>query len=124
MVPRVRSKAPDQVRGGIHLLLTLIRQVWRMAHFVYILASRPGGALYTGRTGDLRRRVAAHRAGLSEHTRKYNIKTLVWFECHDRFEDSLKRERQIKRWCRDWKIALVLAHNPDWRDICAQIPDR
>ena len=88
-----------------------------MPHYVYIMASRPGGALYTGRTSDLHSRVTAHRAGLSEHTARYNIKTLVWFEEHSEFEVSLKRERAIKRWRRGWKDALVTAQNPNWKDI-------
>ena len=94
-----------------------------MAHFVYIMASRPGGALYTGRARDLRRRIEAHRAGLSEHTAKYKIRTLVWFEAHEDFETSLRRERSIKRWRRDWKVALITSGNPGWRDVTAHIPD-
>ncbi|WP_420557016.1 GIY-YIG nuclease family protein [Roseovarius sp.] len=93
-----------------------------MAHFVYILASRPGGALYTGRTCDLRNRVAAHRAGFSEHTSRYKIDRLVWFEEHEDFATSLQRERSLKRWNRDWKIALITQSNPTWQDITAQIP--
>lgn len=92
-----------------------------MPHFVYIMASRPGGALYVGRTRDLRERVAAHRAGLSEHTAKYGIKTLVWFEMHETFEASLVRERRIKRWRRAWKDQLIMAMNPEWRDISGWI---
>jgi len=94
-----------------------------MVHFVYIMASRPGGALYTGRTANLRRRIEAHRAGMSAHTAKYRIKTLVWFERHDDFETSLRRERSIKRWRRDWKIALITDANPGWQDMTAHIPD-
>ncbi|SEJ51748.1 putative endonuclease [Cribrihabitans marinus] len=94
-----------------------------MPHFVYIMASRPAGALYTGRTRDLRRRVEAHRAGFSNHTAKYKIRTLVWFEGLDDFEASLARERQIKRWRRDWKIALITRSNPDWKDMTAHVPD-
>ncbi|MEQ8899177.1 MAG: GIY-YIG nuclease family protein [Roseovarius sp.] len=93
-----------------------------MAHFVYIMASRPAGALYTGRTHNLRSRVVAHRAGLSEHTAKYNIRKLVWFEEHEDFETSLRRERSIKRWRRDWKLALVTEHNPNWQDLTYLIP--
>ncbi len=93
-----------------------------MAHFVYIMASRPGGALYTGRTCDLRNRLAAHRAGLSDHTARYNIRRLVWFEEHEDFETSLRRERSLKRWKRDWKVALITQSNPNWHDITAQIP--
>jgi putative endonuclease len=88
-----------------------------MAHYVYIMASRQGGALYTGRTDQLPQRVEAHRRGLSEHTAKYKIKTLVWFEVHDSFEASLTRERQIKRWRRAWKNELIHKTNPHWQDI-------
>ncbi len=93
-----------------------------MPHYVYIMASRPGGALYVGRTGNLAQRVEAHRRGLSEHTAKYGIKTLVWFEKHAEFETSLRRERGIKRWRRGWKVQLILEINPDWRDISGWIP--
>lgn len=93
-----------------------------MPHFVYIMASRPGGALYVGRTNSLRQRVAVHQAGLSVHTQNYNIKTLVWFEAHADFEPSLRRERSIKRWHRAWKIRLITEANPDWRNITDQIP--
>ena len=86
------------------------------------MASRPGGAIYVGRTGDLRARVDAHRAGLSDHTAKYGIKTLVWFEVHETFEASLVRERRIKRWRRAWKDQLIMEMNPEWRDITGWIP--
>tara|TARA_R110002094_G_scaffold177959_3_gene157286 strand:+ start:33 stop:317 length:285 start_codon:yes stop_codon:yes gene_type:complete len=94
-----------------------------MSFFVYIMASRPAGALYTGRSTDLRQRVEAHRAGLSPHTAKYKIKTLVWFEEHADFEQSLKRERSIKRWRRRWKIQLITQANPNWRDVTVHIPE-
>jgi len=98
-------------------------QCYAMAHFVYILASRPFGAIYIGRSKDLRRRLAAHRAGLSQHTAKYQIYTLVWFEAHESFEDSLLRERRLKRWRRAWKDQLIAESNPHWQDISAQLPD-
>ncbi|WP_342069225.1 GIY-YIG nuclease family protein [Yoonia algicola] len=93
-----------------------------MVHFVYIMASRPGGALYTGRTRDLHTRVQQHRDGLSAHTAKYKIKTLVWFEVHADFDTSLQRERSIKRWRRAWKNQLIHSSNPHWLDITAHIP--
>ncbi|WP_425099003.1 GIY-YIG nuclease family protein [Tropicibacter sp. S64] len=93
-----------------------------MAHFVYILASRPGGAIYIGRSHDLRARVEAHRAGLSVHTSKYNIRTLVWFEEHPDFESSLRRERSMKGWRRAWKIQLITQFNPNWMDMTHAIP--
>ncbi|MDP2084372.1 MAG: GIY-YIG nuclease family protein [Gemmobacter sp.] len=93
-----------------------------MAQYVYIMASRPGGAIHIGRTGNLAARVEAHRAGLSAHTAKYKIRTLVWFEVHEDFANSLQRERAIKRWPRVWKNALIAEHNPHWRDVTALIP--
>ncbi|NNU79495.1 GIY-YIG nuclease family protein [Halovulum dunhuangense] len=94
-----------------------------MPHFVYILASRPGGALYTGATSDLRRRVEQHRARVVPgHTARYGIGTLVWFEIHETREAALARERSIKRWRRLWKDQLILGLNPDWRDISGLIP--
>ncbi|TCM76969.1 GIY-YIG nuclease family protein [Rhodovulum steppense] len=93
-----------------------------MVHWVYIMASRPGGAIYIGRTHDLRQRVEAHRAGLSAHTARYNIRTLVWFEAHAEFEPSLRRERQLKRWRRAWKDQLITESNPNWKDMTHAIP--
>ena len=94
-----------------------------MTHFVYLMASRPGGALYTGRARDLRTRIEAHRAGLSNHTAKYRINRLEWFEEHTDFETALRRERSTKRWKRAWKIDLISTSNPHWQDITAHIPD-
>ena len=115
-------EAPGQARGGVHSLLTVPQNTAAMAHVVYIMASRPGGAIYTGRTTNLAARVESHRAGLSAHTAKYSIRTLVWFETHDDFAASLQRERAIKRWPRAWKNALILERNPNWQDITAHIP--
>ncbi|MDD9744852.1 MULTISPECIES: GIY-YIG nuclease family protein [Marinovum] len=94
-----------------------------MGHFVYILASRPGGAIYIGRSRNLRARIAAHCAGLSRHTERYNIRTLVWFEAHADFETSLLRERRLKHWRRAWKDALIMEHDPQWRDITHLVPE-
>jgi putative endonuclease len=94
-----------------------------MAHFVYILASRPGGAIYIGTARDLRQRVEQHRLGSSDgHTKRYQIHTLVYFEQHDSLEAARIRERQLKRWRRLWKDELIAKHNPQWRDIADQIP--
>ncbi len=94
-----------------------------MPYFVYIMASRPGGALYTGSTNDLRRRVEEHRSGIKNgHTKIYKIKTLVWFEIHETYEGALERERRIKRWHRSWKDQLIMSVNPNWRDVTYDIP--
>ena len=115
-------EAPDQVRGGVHLALTLVRKTPGMAHFVYIMASRPCGAIYIGRTRNLSARVEAHRAGMSVHTAKYKIRTLVWFEVLEDFQASLQRERAIKRWPRAWKNALIAECNPNWQDVTTHVP--
>ena len=94
-----------------------------MSHFVYILASRPHGAIYIGAASDLRPRIEQHRMGsVDGHTKKYQIHTLVYFEQHDTVEAALIREKQLKRWLRAWKDELIGKHNPRWRDITDQIP--
>ena len=86
-------------------------------HYVYIMASRPNGTIYVGRTGDLIGRAYQHREGRASFTQRYRIDRLVWFEGHDEFESSLRRERQLKRWRRTWKNALIAETNPDWDDL-------
>jgi len=89
-----------------------------MGGWVYLLASKPNGTLYVGVTSDLVTRVWQHREGiLSGFTREYGVKLLVWFEEHGRIEDAIQREHNIKHWKRQWKIDLIVAGNPDWRDL-------
>ncbi|EAQ08182.1 hypothetical protein SKA53_10669 [Yoonia vestfoldensis SKA53] len=107
---------------SIYHLVIRSSQNCDMTHFVYIMASRPNGAIYIGRTRDLHSRVQHHRDGRSVHTAKYKIKTLVWFETHDDFDTSLRRERAIKRWRRAWKNQLIHTANPHWQDITIHIP--
>lgn len=95
-----------------------------MRYYTYILASRPGGAIYIGSTSNLRARVEQHRSGVGgEHTAKYGIKTLVWFEEHPNFESAYQREHRLKRWKRAWKDQLIQEVNPEWRDMTFHIPD-
>lgn len=92
-------------------------------YYVYIMASRPGGALYIGSTNDLRHRVEQHRSGCGGvHTAKYKNRTLVWFEAFPTCSEALTQERRIKKWRRSWKDQLILACNPEWRDMTAHIP--
>jgi len=86
--------------------------------YVYILASRIGGTLYIGVTNDLNRRVAEHRLKLSKgFTKKYTVDRLVYFEQFDDTENAIKREKQLKKWNRAWKIRLIEELNPDWDDL-------
>jgi len=92
------------------------------SYFVYLLASRRNGTLYVGVTNDLVRRVCQHKQGLVEgFTKKYGVKMLVWYEQTESIEAALLREKQIKKWNRDWKIELITASNPQWRDLYEEI---
>ena len=89
-----------------------------MPYHVYIMASRPHGAIYTGVTNDLTRRTFEHREGLIPgFTQKYGCKTLVWYEQHDDINEAILREKRIKKWNRAWKIELIEVGNPTWRDL-------
>ena len=89
-----------------------------MGGHVYILASRKHGTLYIGVTSDLIRRIYEHRDGLADgFTRKYGVKRLMHVEEFARIEDAIAREKQLKEWRRDWKIALLERDNPDWDDL-------
>ena len=90
--------------------------------YVYIPASRIGGTLYIGVTNDLIRRVAEHRPKLVEGlTKKYEIARLVYFEQFDDIENAIKREKQLKKWNRAWKIRLIEQLNPNWDDLYSSI---
>lgn len=88
---------------------------------VYILASTNGRALYVGVTTDMGRRLAEHRSGLSEHTARYNITKLVYLESHETAPNAIEREKQLKRWRREKKIALIESANPEWLDLSNQV---
>lgn len=93
-----------------------------MPYYAYILASRPNGTLYVGVTNDLVRRVWEHRTDAVEgFTRKHGIHTLVYFEAFDDARSAIEREKKLKRWRRDWKLALIAEGNPDWRDLYGDI---
>jgi putative endonuclease len=87
-------------------------------YFVYILASQRNGTLYTGVTGALSQRVWEHREELFEgFTKRYSVKLLVYYEIHEDPSSAIKREKQIKRWRREWKINLIEKDNPHWSDL-------
>jgi len=85
---------------------------------VYILARQPRGTLYIGVTADLHRRLWQHREDiLPGFTSRYAVHTLVRFELFGDMERAIAREKQLKRWHRSWKIALIESENPDWHDL-------
>jgi putative endonuclease len=85
---------------------------------VYLLASHRNGTLYVGVTSNLIHRLHQHRSGLIEgFTSDYGVHRLVWFESGGSMEEAIRREKQIKKWNRQWKIDLIERTNPDWRDL-------
>ncbi len=87
-------------------------------YYVYILASKRNGTLYTGVTNDLIRRVGEHKTGTNDgFTKKYGVYRLVYFESMNDVRNAIAREKQIKKWLRKWKTELIESMNPDWKDL-------
>jgi len=84
---------------------------------VYILSSPNRRAIYVGVTTNLEARLAQHRLRLVEHTAHYNIRCLVYVETHETAPDAIAREKQIKGWRREKKVALIESINPEWEDL-------
>ncbi len=82
------------------------------------MASARNGTLYTGVTSTLWRRVQQHKLEVFEgFSKAYGCKTLVWYELHATLLEAIGREKQIKRWRREWKLALIETDNSQWRDL-------
>jgi putative endonuclease len=82
------------------------------------MASRRNGTLYIGVTSNIAQRAWQHREGLiPSFTKKYGVKTLVYYEFHATMETAIRREKQIKEWHRAWKIELIETMNRSWRDL-------
>ena len=87
-------------------------------YYVYILASKMDGVLYIGVTSDLVGRTWQHKEGVADgFSKKYWVKKLVYFEVHQDIEQAIIREKQLKKWNRDWKIRLIEEQNPQWNDL-------
>ena len=85
---------------------------------VYIMASGFHGTIYIGVTSNLLQRIHHHREGtFGGFTAGYDCYRLVWFETGGSMEGAIQREKQLKNWHRDWKIALIEDANPTWRDL-------
>ncbi|KKQ33159.1 MAG: Excinuclease ABC C subunit domain protein [candidate division TM6 bacterium GW2011_GWF2_37_49] len=89
---------------------------------VYILTNETRGTLYIGVSNDLKRRMLEHRLGLVDgFTKKYSLKKLVHVEQFKYINNAIKREKQLKRWHREWKINLIEEQNPEWNDLYESI---
>ncbi len=90
--------------------------------WVYFMANKPRGTIYTGVTSDLVRRAWEHREGVVPgFTRDYNVKMLVYFEEHGDISNAIQREHTIKHWRRQWKVDLIEGMNPKWDDLWKRI---
>lgn len=88
--------------------------------WVYILASKPRGTLYIGVTSELQNRIGTHKGGgLPGFTKRYGVHLLVHLEQFGQIEAAIAREKQLKKWNRDWKINLIERDNPYWADLAA-----
>ncbi len=89
-----------------------------MPYFVYILASKQCGVLYIGVTSDIAKRVWEHKEGIAEgFTKTYFVHRLVYYEVFGQVSDAIRREKQLKKWNRAWKIELIEKKNKQWRDL-------
>ncbi len=91
-------------------------------YYVYILANKRNGTLYTGSTSDLIKRVWEHKNKvIKSFTEKYDVTNLVYYEMHTDVTIAIHRENQIKRWRRQWKLELIERQNPHWIDLYQEI---
>jgi len=89
---------------------------------VYILASEYNGTLYIGVTSNLIQRIWQHRSDLVDgFTKKYTVHFLVYYELHEDMPTAILREKQLKKWNRQWKINLIKQFNPAWKDLWQEL---
>jgi putative endonuclease len=87
-------------------------------YYVYLLASTKNGTIYIGVTSDLVKRLYEHKNNLiAGFTKKYAVHRLVYFEIHQDIRQAIIREKQLKKWKRQWKINLIEKENPEWKDL-------
>ncbi|HBS48252.1 TPA: hypothetical protein DEO28_04165 [Candidatus Dependentiae bacterium] len=86
--------------------------------YVYITCSKKNGTLYIGMTNDLTRRMQEHKNKLIKgFTKKYSVNLLVYYETFESIIDAIKREKQLKKWKREWKMHFIEKINPNWKDL-------
>jgi putative endonuclease len=87
-------------------------------YYLYIITNKKEGVLYIGVTNNLERRMFEHKEKLIEgFSKKYNLDKLIYFETYQYINDAIRREKQMKKWKRQWKINLITEDNPDWNDL-------
>jgi len=92
--------------------------MWNYNYYIYILSNKNKTVVYIGVTNDLKRRMYEHKNKLIEgFTKTYELNRLVYFETLQYVNDAIKREKNMKKWKRDWKIKLIEEENPNWNDL-------
>lgn len=92
------------------------------SYYVYILTNKKDGTLYIGVTSDLIKRIWQHKnKEIEGFSKKYNLKSLVYYQIFEEIEEAIKREKALKKWNRDWKIKLIEENNIDWSDLYQSI---
>ena len=123
----IPANAGIQYRGNKNAALDNLRKnlfyaLMNQQYYVYILTNRRNGALYTGFTSVLPDRTWQHKEKVVESfTKKYGISCLIYYEAHTNPEAAIRREKQIKKWRRQWKIDLIEGFNPAWKDLFEEI---
>lgn len=91
-------------------------------YYVYFMSDKPRGTLYIGVTGDLIKRAYEHRCGAVDgFTKKYGLHSLVYYEEYTEIQLALQREKNLKRWLKNWKLELIEQENPSWVDLWHQV---
>jgi len=92
-----------------------------MIYYLYILANKHNGTLFTGVTNNLEQRMFDHKIGTEIiFTKKYKVTNLLYYEETDDIGVAIHREKQLKKWKRAWKIALIEESNPNWIDLAGE----
>ena len=91
-------------------------------YYTYILATRFNKLLYIGVTNNLEKRIYEHKNGLVEgFTKKYKTKELVYYEDTSDVKNAIAREKQMKKWNKQWKVDLIEKSNPEWNDLSKEL---
>ncbi len=115
ILPRIKSGVfQDLSNKTLNSLLFLMN-----TYYVYIMTNPLKTVLYIGVTNSLLRRVLEHKQHFNQKsfTSRYNLTKLVYFEIFEKVYDAIAREKQLKRWHREWKESLISEVNNSWRDL-------
>ena len=87
-------------------------------YYLYIITNKKEGVLYIGVTNNIERRMNEHKNKLGKgFSSRYNLDKLVYYEPHQYIKNAIKREKNMKKWKREWKIKLIIKDNPCWNDL-------